>query len=226
MGHRDQEQREVLSLAQQLSMGGFSEKKAERFKELTGLSIGDVRYRSQFEYAFLVEFDSELAIQKFNSVDPMVGAELLEKAAERDPSSHIELWGAPWSWSDPIAPILCVSVKNRPNGADLKEVVTGAHERWLNEEASFEPNAFQKIAAEHYGEGDFSYLNEIRGRDSYEAHLDDVGDTLFRFIIIELGNQEGCDNAEEATSRMMAAAEDVKTVMDELFELEQGAPQP
>jgi len=60
-------------------------------------------------------------------------------------------------------------------------------------------NAWQKEIARSYGGGDYAYLaekGEIGAPD-----LDDSGDTLFRFLMIELADSEDCDTLDEAIRR-------------------------
>lgn len=64
-------------------------------------------------------------------------------------------------------------------------------------------NDWQKEIARHYGSGDYAYLAE-RGEIS-RTDLDDCGDTLFRFLMVELADKEDCDTLEEAIRRCESA---------------------
>lgn len=60
-------------------------------------------------------------------------------------------------------------------------------------------NAWQKVIARHYGGGDYAYFAE-KGEIS-AADLNGCGDTLFRFLIIELSEREDCDTLDEGIRR-------------------------
>lgn len=68
-------------------------------------------------------------------------------------------------------------------------------------------NVFQRACARAYGAGEFAHvasLDEARG----------VGDTLFAFLMTELGSREGCRTRAEAIRRLEAATADVDGVID------------
>ena len=67
-------------------------------------------------------------------------------------------------------------------------------------------NRPQRIVANVYAGGEFDHVrpDEIR----------DVGDTLFTFLMVELSNDEGCEDVEEAGRR-------VRTAIDELVQVEE-----
>ena len=64
-------------------------------------------------------------------------------------------------------------------------------------------NAWQKQIARSYGGGDYAYLAERS--EIGPAALDDCGDTLFRFLMVELADSEDCDTLEEAIRRCESA---------------------
>jgi hypothetical protein len=64
-------------------------------------------------------------------------------------------------------------------------------------------NAWQKAIARTYGGGDYAHLTE-QAKVSHEE-LADCGDTLFEFLMIELSDQEDCEDQEEAVRRMVQA---------------------
>ena len=64
-------------------------------------------------------------------------------------------------------------------------------------------NAWQKKIAYSYGGGDYADLAE-KGEMSAED-LDGCGDTLFRFLMVELADGEDCDTLEEAIRRCESA---------------------
>lgn len=68
-------------------------------------------------------------------------------------------------------------------------------------------NPFQQICAQTYGEGDFSHVENL-------DQVRETRDTLFAFLMIELGTSEGCDNREEALRRLEMAMADIQRVID------------
>lgn len=63
-------------------------------------------------------------------------------------------------------------------------------------------NDFQKVAANVYGDGDYAHITE-------PEHSEDVGDTLFTFVIRELGDDGAAMTLAEALSRLDSAAEEL-----------------
>jgi hypothetical protein len=61
-------------------------------------------------------------------------------------------------------------------------------------------NAWQRAIARTYGGGDYAHFTE-QLEVSHED-LADCGDTLFEFLVIELSDQEDCEDLEEAIRRM------------------------
>ena len=59
-------------------------------------------------------------------------------------------------------------------------------------------NPFQRTCADAYCEGDFAHVE-----DNEQDRA--VSDTLFTFLMIELGTPEDCDTREEALRRMAMA---------------------
>lgn len=64
-------------------------------------------------------------------------------------------------------------------------------------------NAWQRAIARTYDGGDYAYLCDQA--EITREELADCGDTLFVFLIIELGDQEDCDSDEEAIRRVARA---------------------
>ncbi len=67
-------------------------------------------------------------------------------------------------------------------------------------------NAWQKAVAKLYCHGDFAHFATD---PKWRVNLDDCGDSLFRFLMIELSTEEDCDSAEEAINRLENAREDI-----------------
>lgn len=70
-------------------------------------------------------------------------------------------------------------------------------------------NRAQRIVANTYAGGDFDHVQPD------EIH--DVGDTLFTFLMIELSDDEGCDDAEEAARRVRVAIDELVAVEEALL---------
>ncbi len=72
-------------------------------------------------------------------------------------------------------------------------------------------NKFQEAIARTYGGGDFAYLIEP---DATRAELDRCGDTLFRFLMIELGDEgEWKMDSKTAEQRMNSAIRDCELAL-------------
>lgn len=67
-------------------------------------------------------------------------------------------------------------------------------------------NKFQKAVAQTYGDGDYSHLIDT---EDWRSAIEDCGDTLFKFLMIELSDQEGCIDKGVATARLLTALSDV-----------------
>lgn len=70
---------------------------------------------------------------------------------------------------------------------------------------------WQKLITQHYGGGDFAHIETV-------AESQDVEDTLFTFLMIELDPKEDCDDWPEALSRVDAARRQLEEVED-LFKM-------
>jgi hypothetical protein len=72
-------------------------------------------------------------------------------------------------------------------------------------------NAFQEACARSYADGDFAYMIAEREIPLVQM-LDGCGDTLFRFLMIELGADEGCESQEDALNRITTATLQIEQV--------------
>src|SRR4051794_26840424 len=83
-------------------------------------------------------------------------------------------------------------------------------------------NGFQKSVLKTYAGGDFAHYIEIdeqgKFRDDHEFRdeLAVCGDTLLRFLMVELSEEEGCDSIDEACNRTRSAIEDLTGALDSL----------
>jgi hypothetical protein len=75
-------------------------------------------------------------------------------------------------------------------------------------------NAWQKSIARSYGGGDYAHI-----ADQGEVRSDDLGtcgDTLFRFLMVELADGEDCDTQEEAVRRVARARDQLNDAISVL----------
>ena len=78
-------------------------------------------------------------------------------------------------------------------------------------------NAWQRAVAATYDEGAFDYLVEDGAIDP--GALDTCGDTLFKFLMIELADKEGCGANDEAIRRCVRAREQLDDAISALERL-------
>lgn len=77
-------------------------------------------------------------------------------------------------------------------------------------------NAWQKAVCETYSSGDYQHLHKNpRWKDAVE----DLGDTLFRFLMIELSDSEDCENAETALQHLEAVRDDINLAIEQVMRL-------
>jgi hypothetical protein len=74
-------------------------------------------------------------------------------------------------------------------------------------------NPWQRAVCETYAEGDFRHVPD---EPDWRAALDDCGDTLFRFLMIELADSEDCDSAETALQRLERARADIEQAISDV----------
>jgi len=67
----------------------------------------------------------------------------------------------------------------------------------------------QKIARDNYAGGNFSHVESVE-------ETEDVGDTLFEFVMRELAPSEDCDSLDEAIRRMETAKREIEEVIEAL----------
>lgn len=75
-------------------------------------------------------------------------------------------------------------------------------------------NAWQKSIARTYGGGDYAHIAD-HGEVSADE-LETCGDTLFRFLMVELADSEGCDTQEEAIRRAARARDQLSDAISVL----------
>lgn len=88
-------------------------------------------------------------------------------------------------------------------------------------------NTQQKIAVRAYGRAggspDFAHFADIEDNTQLATELLNCGDTLLKFIIIELSESEGCTSIDEAIGRMNTSAIDIQSVLDALIDSDEHA---
>lgn len=68
-------------------------------------------------------------------------------------------------------------------------------------------NVYQRAVAKTYGQGDFAHVADLV---DWRAELDELGDSLFKFLMIELSTSEGCNSQAEALNRLRIATRDLE----------------
>ena len=79
-------------------------------------------------------------------------------------------------------------------------------------------NASQRVVCKAYGGGDF---NHYADDPDWRHSIDQCGDTLFRFLMIELSDGEDCEDAETAVQRLIRARDDIEHAIDAIARLNQ-----
>lgn len=77
-------------------------------------------------------------------------------------------------------------------------------------------NAWQKAVCEIYGSGDYCHLHK---NPRWKDAIEDIGDTLFRFLMIELSDAEDCEDAETAMQRLQAVRDDIDQAIRQVMRL-------
>lgn len=76
------------------------------------------------------------------------------------------------------------------------------------------PNEFQRACAAAYGGGDFAHVTSVGDARTMQ-------DTLFTFLMIELGADEGCTDRAEAVRRLGSAQTNIQEVLDAIHVIEE-----
>lgn len=74
-------------------------------------------------------------------------------------------------------------------------------------------NDAQNAVLETYANGDFAHLIECPTKEALDVELENCGDGLLRFLMVELADQEDCFGLEEAVRRIKSAIEDLEGAM-------------
>lgn len=78
-------------------------------------------------------------------------------------------------------------------------------------------NDMHRAVLRDYADGDFAYLAE----QEFITEVDQLGDTLLTFILIELSVEEDCESLEDGISRMTRARDDLDICLIALDQLQQ-----
>lgn len=80
-------------------------------------------------------------------------------------------------------------------------------------------NPWQTVTAKTYGDGDYAWMLEpehVPDQKALDKALAECGDTLFKFLMIELASSEDCDSDHEAQRRVRKAQEQLVALNYEL----------
>jgi hypothetical protein len=78
-------------------------------------------------------------------------------------------------------------------------------------------NDYQRAVLRDYSDGDFSYLAEQQ--EISEEDINGLGDSLLKFILVELSNEKDCEDLETAFSRTQRAKDDLDVCLVALQKL-------
>jgi hypothetical protein len=80
-------------------------------------------------------------------------------------------------------------------------------------------NKAQATCLEKYAQGDFAHLLEIESQSEFKDAIENCGDGLLRFLIVELSTSEDCDGTATAFNRVSTAIADLEKIKEALDEL-------
>lgn len=88
----------------------------------------------------------------------------------------------------------------------------------------FPLNEFQKAAFRSYGGGDYRHLIDIEDEKQFTAAFAEIDDTLFKYIVIDLGDATNCESLEMAQDRLLSAKDELDNVLNALDAIAAPAP--
>lgn len=88
----------------------------------------------------------------------------------------------------------------------------------------FPLNDYQKAIIRTHGGGDYAHMAELTDETAFMDELNHCGDELFRFMVIELADTEGCDSIEVAHDRLLSASRQIDEALATLDQIP--APTP
>ncbi len=77
-------------------------------------------------------------------------------------------------------------------------------------------NASQAACLAMFGTGDFAHLLDASSEEQFKKGVEDSGDGLLRFLMMELATSEGSDSITEAMIRVHFAIEELQQVKEAL----------
>lgn len=80
-------------------------------------------------------------------------------------------------------------------------------------------NSAQLSCLENYNNGEFSYLIEAETKKVFEYSMEQCGDGLLQFLMIELSTAEDCESPHDALARIQSAINQLNEVCDGLGKL-------
>lgn len=222
--------RELIKLTISLVEGSAPRAVHERFEQLTGMSIGGARYNSQHADVICFALDPVTLEVKgrwhLSGALPDTEHRFEQFCARYADAGAWEMFGRRWDWlatNGENIP-MCLKSKNRPASADIGKIANGIFEELDAERAAFRPSPAQQAVARTYGDGDFSYLADSQGRLQFAGDLNEVGDTLLRYLMIELDAKDDCHDNDEAVRRLEQTIRQVQEVTAAVENLDPPAP--
>ena len=80
-------------------------------------------------------------------------------------------------------------------------------------------NKAQAKCLEKYAQGDFAHLLEIESQSEFKDAIENCGDGLLRFLIVELSASEDCDGSATALNRVSKAITELEEIQEALEDL-------
>jgi hypothetical protein len=77
-------------------------------------------------------------------------------------------------------------------------------------------NKAQKTVLRIYENGEFAHLAQCKSADEFSDELENCGDGLLRFLMVELASSEDCDSIDTAADRVRSAMRQLTKVVDAL----------
>ena len=81
-------------------------------------------------------------------------------------------------------------------------------------------NDAQKVVLQQYAGGEFAHLCNVETEQELKQGLEDCGDGLLRFLMVEVSSSEDCNSLQEAQQRIENATRDLQTAADTIYAVE------
>lgn len=199
-----------------------SQEQRRRFAELFSGSPGDLWQNLVFKEVMFMALGADGHVTEAKKVEgeALVNIDRLTKEwSATYPDQQVEIFGASWDWyryaDFPPGSYSCLKSKGRPaefGPVAISRALSEAEALIAIAEAVNLTEA-QKRAIETYDGGAFAYLIDIPTRSEFAEALAQCGDTLFRYIVSDLGDL-GADNPSEvAAQRLSRARESIDDVI-------------